>query len=102
MENGGVISHEEAEAMRGNSKPEPEKSQTAEKKPKAAKTAKELEEENKALNKRVRELEKANDKLAEGVGRVQRDNREKRSEWRKQEHAAEVAEKKAKRLERAY
>ena len=99
MENGGVISHEEAEAMRGNRKPEPEKSQTAGKKPKAAKTAKELEEENKALNKRIRELERANDKLAEGVGRVQRDNREKRSEGRKQEHAAEVAERKAKRLE---
>ena len=31
MENGGVISHEEAEKLRGNSKPEPEKSQTAEK-----------------------------------------------------------------------
>ena len=57
MENGGVISHEEAEAIRANSKPEPEKSQTAGKKP---------------------------------------------SEGRKQEHAAEVAEKKAKRLERAY
>ncbi|MBQ7293400.1 MAG: hypothetical protein IJW79_06645, partial [Clostridia bacterium] len=106
MENGGVISHEEAEKMRGNRKPEPEKSQTAENKPKAkskskAKTKKQLAAEVKELKKDNRGLKKANDKLAESVSRTQSANAELRkknrdldSKMRNRKSAEEKYEKK--------